>query len=191
MKDQPMTDELFSGTGNLELEIRRVEGTWYAHLPQTALWGSGSDPEAAVAQLNEQHRNYADFLSHSGTPPLDLLTNRPTVPTLRSRLGRVARLVAVIALCAIPVSYGLSTGIERGFDAAAKNFPLKGLLPKIEQSVIAMGSPDYDLPPERAKALGDAVRRIVDRLAPFTAQAADLFNNKNGPKNDTSTGESN
>ena len=88
---------------------------------------------------------------------------------------RVAGIVAIIALCGIPISYALSTGIERGVEAAAKQLPLRGLLPKIEQSIVEFGKPDYDLPPERAEALGEAIARIVARLAPFTNSAAGVL----------------
>lgn len=181
VKDPTMTETLFSAAGDLKIDIRRIGGTWYAHLPETTLWAKAPELEDAVKLLHERHAEHAGFLAETGTPPLDLLADRPAAATWRSRLARGAGIVALFALCAIPVSYALSTGIERGVEAAAKQLPIRGLLPRIEKTIVEFSKPEYDLPPERAQALAEAVNRIVDRLSPYTGRAADLFGHKKDP----------
>ena len=170
-----MTDKPFADAGDLEIDVRRISGTWYAHLPRTSLWAKGSSLDEAVARLQERQTDYAGFLAATGTAPLDLLDARPLPPTSKSRFARAAGLIAIIALCAIPISYALSTGIERGVEAAARQFPIRGLLPRLEASIIEFSKPEHDLPPERARALSEAIARIVERLSPYTATATGLF----------------
>lgn len=185
-----MTENPFSAAGDLKIDIRRIGGIWYAHLPGTTLWAKGSGLEDTVKLLHERHADHARFLSETGAPPLDLLEDRPAPTAWRSRLGRAAGLVALIALCAIPVSYALSTGIERGVEAAAKQFPIRGLLPRLEKSIVEFSKPEYDLPPERAQALALAVGRIVERLSPYTGPAAGLFDRENKSASDARSGAS-
>lgn len=185
-----MTDTLFSAAGDLKLDIRRIGGNWYAHLPETTLWAKAPELEDAVKLLHERHVDHARFLAETGTPPLDLLADRPGPATWRSRLARSAGIVALFALCAIPVSYALSTGIERGVQAAAKQLPIRGLLPRIEKSIVEFSKPEYDLPPERAQALAEAMSRIVERLAPYTGRAAELFERKTETAPDAPRGAS-
>jgi len=185
-----MTDPLFSASGDLKIEIRRIGAVWYAHLPETTLWAKAPDLEDAVKLLHERHADHAKFLAETGTPPLDLLGDRPTPAMWRSRLARGAWIVALFALCAIPVSYALSTGIERGIEAAAKQLPIRGLLPRLEKTIVEFSKPEYDLPPERAQALAEAVARIVDRLTPYTDRAADLFGRKRETTPDAAQGAS-
>lgn len=190
VKDPTMTDPLFADSGDLKIEIRRIGTIWYAHLPDTTLWAKAPELEDAVKLLHERHADHARFLAETGTPPLDLLGDRPTLATWRSRLARGAGIVALFALCAIPVSYALSTGIDRGVQAAAKQFPIRGLLPRLEKSVLEFSKPEYDLPPERAQALREALSRIVDRLSPYTGRAADLFGRKKETAGDVTQGAS-
>lgn len=190
LKDPTMTEHLFSAADDLKIDIRRVGGTWYANLPGTTLWAKGQGLEEAVKLLHERHAEHARFLSETGSAPLDLLENRPTPATWRSRLGRAAGIIALFALCAIPVSYALSTGIERGVEAAAKQLPIRGLLPRIEKSILEFSKPEFDLPPERAQALAQAVTRIVERLSPYTGRAADLFARETKPASDARQGAS-
>lgn len=191
LENRHMTENPFPDTGNLEIEIQRVDGTWYARVPHTTLWGRAATLEGAIAQLSQKQAEHSAFLRETGAAPLDLLDARPTPRKIWSKIGRIARLVAVIALCAIPISYALSTGIERGVEAAARQLHLRGMLANIEAGIIELGKPENDLSPERAKALRDAIGRIVERLSPFTSKATGLFEQGAKPAADDQPQDSN
>lgn len=181
-----MTDSTFADAEDVRIDIRRTGGVWYAHIPETALWGEGDSLDAAVAQLAEQRDRYRAFVAETGIAPLDVLQARPEPRRAWRETVRVAKIVAVIALCAIPLSYAISTGIERGAEEAAQTLRLRTLLSDLEQGILDLGRAENDLAPERVEALREAVARIVERLRPFTAPAGRLFE---APQSPTGSGD--
>lgn len=171
-----MTEGEFAEPGDLRIDLHRVDGVWYAHLAETTLWAKGDTPEQAMTGLSERRGQYRSFTDATGVQPVDLLVERPEPGSVRRAFFRVARVVAIVALCAIPISYGLSTGIERGVEEAAKSLRFRDAMRDLEQGILDLGRPENDLDPQRAEALGNAVGRIVERIRPFTAPAGTLFN---------------
>lgn len=171
--------DLFADGADLDIAVKRVRGTWYAHVPGTALWGRGADLADAVDALSKRSADYAAFSAESGAPPLNLLEGNPKVGGFWRGAWRIGRVVLLVGLCAMPISYALSTGITRGVEEATKGLRLKTLVADLEQGLIDLSKPENDLSPERAAALREAVERIVERLRPFTAPTGTLFSGSN------------
>ena len=146
--------------------------------------GKGTDINEAAKDLSERRAQHAHFLEETGAPPLDLLDRRPQSRSFLRSAGRLALLLLVFALCAVPISYGLSSGIERGVRAATSHLQIKTLLADLEQGLIDLSRPENDFDPERAKALREAMTRLADRLRPFTLEATRLFTEDKADRQD-------
>lgn len=147
---------------------------WYIKRQDQQIWGQGETLEQAFENLQERQCEYDQFCQAVGLPVLDVQGAGFALRTMGQRAWHFLRVVIVVALCAVPVSYAISSGLTRGLE----NAEIKGgreFWGKVEKGILDMGKDGKGMPPEKAAALQHAMDNIVARLRPFTSQLSLLF----------------
>ena len=151
-----------------------VGKVWYIKRQNEQIWGQGESLEQALGNLQQRQSEFERFCATTGLPVVDVQAAGFVLRVAGRRAWRFLRIVVIVALCAVPVSYAISSGITRGLE----NAEIKGgrvFWSKVEESILDMGRDDRGMPPEKAAALHHAVGNIVARLRPFTSQLSLLF----------------
>lgn len=152
----------------------KVGDEWYVQPDGQQLWGQGDSLDAAMADLQRRTDEYAAFRAKSGMQALDSNGFFHGVRRAYQSSKGALKVIVVVALCAVPLSYGISTGITRGIE----NADIKGgkaFWGKVEKGILKMGEDGKGLPPEKAEALHKAVGNIVERIRPFSSKLGLLF----------------
>jgi hypothetical protein len=149
------------------IQLCKRDGRYYAAIDGLAAFGSGDAYDAAIADLDRRFGEFQSFCDKSGLA-LETLAPGRTQGTWRwgPALRRAAIVFACVALLTIPVSYALSTALER----AVRDLHLRGgaeFWRGIQHSLIkAASDPSAESAEEQAKSLA-ALRVIVRRIQPY------------------------
>ena len=152
-----------------------VDGVWYAQQPGTPFYGRGETIEAACIDLSARADEYEAFSSASGLQPF--VANNVSIGASRllDSFWRNFRVVIIVALCCIPLSYAISTGVKRGFDVQSNTKMGREFWTKVEKALIAQGAEDKQLPPEKVEQLSKSLANIIEQARPFTSHLPLLF----------------
>lgn len=156
------------------LQAQRINGAWYVQQPDSPYWGKGETLEAAYADLSQRSADYAAFSKESGLPVFEVRAISVKGLYAFQKTWRSLRIIIIVALCAVPLSYGISSGLKRTIDDVG----LKGgkqFWAKVEKGILNMGANNKELPPEKVEALNQAISNIVERVRPFSSQLPLLF----------------
>lgn len=146
---------------------KKKGGRYYAAIDSLALFGGGDTWEAAMAELDRRFGELQAFGRETGVP-LDTFTLGRTGEPKRwtSALAIAAIVVVCVGLATIPLSYALSTALER----TVGDLHLQGgrqFWSGMEQSLLKLAEPgNAPSPEEQAKTLA-ALRTVVQRFQPF------------------------
>jgi|HubBroStandDraft_6_1064221.scaffolds.fasta_scaffold1415326_1 hypothetical protein len=150
-------------------------GRYYAAIDSLALFGSGDTPDAATAELDRRFGELQAFGNETGVA-LDTFASGRTAEPKRwqSALATAAIVVVCVGLAMIPLSYALSTALER----TVGNLHLQGgrqFWSGAEQSLLKMADPgNAPSPEEQAKILA-ALRTVVQRFQPFADEVRPIL----------------
>ena len=158
-----------------KIELCKKDGRYYAAVDGLAAFGAGDAPDAAIADLDRRFGELQSFCEKTGLA-IEILAPGRTQGAWRwgPALRRAAIVSVCIALLTIPISYALSSALER----AAKDLHLKGgaeFWRGIQESLIKSAS-DSNAPSaeEQAKSLA-ALRVLVARFQPYVDEIRPVF----------------
>ena len=157
------------------IRLCKKDGRYYAAVDGLAAFGTGDGYEAAIADLDRRFGELQSFCDKTG---LGLETLAPGRTGGGWQWGTALRRAAIVVVCiavlTIPVSYALSSALER----AARDLHLRGgaeFWHGIQQSLIKSASDSSaESAQEQAKSLA-ALRVIVARIAPYADEIRPLF----------------
>jgi hypothetical protein len=146
---------------------KKKGGRYYAAVDSLALFGSGDTAEAAMAELDRRFGELQAFGNETGVA-LDTFASGRTAEPKRwtSGLATAAIVVACVGLAMIPLSYALSTAIER----TVGDLHLQGgrqFWTGAEQGLLKLAEPGNTLSPEEQQKTLAALRTVVQRFQPF------------------------
>ncbi len=157
------------------IRICKTGGRYYAAVDGLAVTGVGDDSAGAIAEVERRYDELQSFCQTTGLA-LDGLVSQRTTGASRwgSALRKAAIGVVCFALLMIPLSYALSTALER----TVTDLHLRGgadLWRGLQQSLIKSAG-DGSMPPaeEQAKTLA-ALRVMVRRIQPYADEIKPLF----------------
>lgn len=172
----------------LEVVIRRKNGTVTAAIPAIRLYASASDDQAALQALEEKKRALVRDLTEAGELENFEVRAVPSgsMPSVtQSTTGQFALrafiVTALIAGAVIVSGVVLSSRVEAIVDrtlAQSEKFTKIGgrqFWSKLEAELDRMADPRYGLPEEKKKKLLSDIRSIAAQLRPFVAEIAPVF----------------
>jgi hypothetical protein len=149
---------------------------YHAAVEGLAVFGNGASREAALADLDRRFGELQAFGDETGLA-VDALAhgNRAAGPSpWRSTFTKAAIVVVCFWLMMIPLSYALSTAVQRtvlNLHVNGGSEFWRGLEDKLVQLADPKGAPR---PEEQARILA-AVRTLVQRWQPYADEAKPLF----------------
>jgi|GEM_PF-6869146 hypothetical protein len=157
------------------IRLVRAKGKVHAHLEGLAIYGSGASVEAAIAALEARYAELQAFSAESGLS-LSLLAGgvHAAKPGKGSGWKAAALVVVCFGLMTIPLSYALSSAVER----AATNMDLKGgrqFWTGIEDGLIKAADPASAPDPEKQVKTVEALHTLALRLKPYADAVKPLF----------------
>jgi len=152
------------------IEARLTNGVWYAQLPGSALWGKGNTVAEAFEDLKQRTDDYEGFANESGMAAIDVRGLEAKGTRLFENTWRNIRILGFVALCCIPLTYAISSGLTRGL----KNSDLKPFI-ALENRILQMGKAQSKRTPEQTKALQTAISNIISSLRPYSSELRLLF----------------
>ena len=153
---------------DIETSFRVIKkaNNWYIWIDGTTLHATGASLEQAYQLLQEQETALKEFEIASGYQPIPVL-DRNKVQKWKKEFLSVARTVLVVGLCAIPLSYMISTGISRGWDNM--QVPTKrAILNAIEKTLYQFADGKLAMTPEREKQIISALGKSIKRLQKYS-----------------------
>jgi hypothetical protein len=157
------------------IQLSKKDGRYYAAVDGLAAFGVGDAYDTAIADLERRFGELQSFCEKSGLAVETLAPGRKQSawrwgPALR----RAAIVFVCIALLTVPISYALSSALER----AAKELHLRGgaeFWRGIQQSLIkSAGDGNAESAEEQAKSVA-ALRVIVARFQPYADEIRPIF----------------
>ncbi len=157
------------------LRLCKKGGRYYAAIDGLAVFGSGETYQAAVSELETHFRELKSFCDATG---LTLATAAPGRSESAARWTPMLRKAAVVFVCIallmVPLSYALSSALERGLAElnlkGGRNFWLA-----VEQSLIkSAGDGSVPSAEEQAKSLA-ALKVLVRRIQPYADEIRPIF----------------
>ena len=165
-----MAEETGWNAAGKRIEANEVNGRWFARRVDTQFWGEGPSLAEAYDDLSRREAEYAKFLDRAGIPILPVTGFKRWLRTIGRPARRLFAALAIFALFMVPVSYAISMGIARGVKQSEIKIGGREFWTKLEQGLIDFSKAKHDLPPDQAEELRQAVRRIVERIRPFTSE---------------------
>ena len=154
---------------------KKKGGRYYAAIDSLALFGSGDSSETAIAELDRRFGELQAFGNETGVALNTFGAGRTGEPKRwTSALATAAIVVVCVGLTMIPLSYALSTALER----TVGNLHLQGgrqFWSSTEQSLLTFAEPgNAPSPEEQAKILA-ALRTVVQRFQPFADEVRPIL----------------
>ena len=160
---------------NPAIVIIKKGGGYSARIEGVAVYGRGDSPEAALAQVKARYDDLARFAAEAEFDPAALFPAGPRSSPTWGAIRRAAIVVVCFALMMVPLSYALSTAIERSFT----NLDLAGgrmFWRNMEDALIRAGDPKNAPSPEDQARTVAALRALVARIQPYADELRPLFN---------------
>ena len=156
--------------------LSRNGGRCFARLDGMALYGSGETIEIALADLDRRYRDLVHFSTESGVPLTTLVLTGPHAGARDRWTGikKVATIVVCFGLMMVPVSYALSTALER----TVTNLDIKSgakFWQGLQQGLIRAADPQSGPMPEEQEKTLTALRSLVQRAQPYADTIKPLF----------------
>jgi hypothetical protein len=153
---------------NHTIRLWKTAGRYHAAVDGLTLFGSGDTMDAAIGELDRRFDELQAFSRETGLA-LDVFaapTRSSGSAKWKSALATAAIVVACFGLAMIPLSYALSTAVQR----TVANLHLEGgrqFWHDAEQSLLKLADPgNAPSPEEQAKTVA-ALRTVVQRFQPF------------------------
>ncbi|HMK80086.1 MAG TPA: hypothetical protein VK438_10570 [Xanthobacteraceae bacterium] len=149
---------------------------YHAAVEGVAVFGNGASRDEALADLDRRFAELQAFGAESGLA-LDTLAparRSAAAPQWRGTLIKAATVVVCFWLMMIPLSYALSTALER----TVLNLHINGgseFWHGVEEKLIELADPKAAPPPEQQAKILAAVRTLVQRWQPYADEAKPLF----------------
>ena len=124
----------------------------------------GASASAALAALARNRWEVWQTCRRLGFP-LPQADRPPWYVRLRRPIAKLAMVFLGAALVMMPVSYGLSTAIERAAENALEGWSGPALARRGEEAILRLAEREPD--PQKAAALLSALREIGSRYRPF------------------------
>jgi hypothetical protein len=160
---------LAAATLDADLTVRlwKKQGRYYASIEGLALFGSGDTTETAIGELDRRFGELQAFGKESGLAVDTFATTRSgqTAPW-KSALATVAIVLVCFGLAMVPLSYALSTALQR----TVANLHLEGgrqFWQGAEQSLLKMADAGNAPSPEEQAKIMAALHIVVQRFQPF------------------------
>jgi hypothetical protein len=154
--------------------ITKHRGGYCARIDGVAVVGRGDTPEAALAQVKARYDDLAQFADEAEIDPAVLFPSGGRRSPALGAVKQAAIVVVCFALMMVPLSYALSTGLER----AVTNLDLAGgrlFWRKVEDAVIKAGDPHNAPTAEDQARTVAALHALVTRIQPYADALKPLF----------------
>ena len=165
------------------IHAKLVDGVWFVQQDGSPFYGKGDTVEAACQDLSARIGEYNAFSETSGLQPFEVRAVSTGAKGLALGFWRNFRVVIIFALCCIPLSYAISTGVKTGLKAESSFSGGRKFWSNVEQAILKQGADDKQLPPEKVEALSKALGNIIEQARPFTSQLPQLFEPKSPEPN--------
>jgi len=165
-----MSEEIAPNAASARIEASEINGRWFARRVDTQFWGEGGSLAGAYDDLSRREAEYATFLERAGIPIIPVTGLKKWARGIGRPAGRLFASLAIFALFMVPVSYAISMGIARGVKQAEIKVGGREFWTRMERGLIEFSTAKHDLPPEQAEELRQAVRRIVERIRPYSSE---------------------
>ena len=154
---------------------KKKGGRYYAAIDSLALFGSGNTWEAAMAELDRRFGELQAFGDETGVALDTFASGRTGEPKRwRSALATAAIVMVCVGLTTIPLSYALSTALER----TVGDLHLQGgrqFWSGAEQSLLKLAEPGNAPSPEQQAKILAALRTVVQRFQPFADEVRPIL----------------
>jgi hypothetical protein len=159
----------------LSMRITKSATRYYAAVDGMAMFGTGESLEKAVEDLDRRYRELIAFADETGLR-LDTLVGRqrPDRRAWTAQLRTALVVIACFGVLMLPLSYALSTALER----TALNLHLNGgreFWRNIENSLVAAADSSTSESTEARERTLAAVRALVHRVQPYVGEIKPLF----------------
>ncbi|WP_420547705.1 hypothetical protein [Curvivirga sp.] len=148
---------------NTEIKLNCVNGIWYAEDINSGYWGKASSPDEAVANIEQQRTNYAEFQKESGFKPVSSIKPQFILSQFLKSIWPSVRLLIVLSMASIPLHLAIKTGIKEGGSSIKNAIDGEGIWGRIDKVILKLGDPKFELSKEEAQQLHEAIERIKDR----------------------------
>ena len=159
----------------LSMHIRKSANRYYAAVDGMAVFGKGASLDQAVDDLDQRYRELTAFAGETGLRLETLVgRQRPEGRAWTAQLRTALVVIACFGLLMLPLSYALSTALER----TALNLHLNGgrdFWRNIENGLIAAAEPSKSDTAEARERTLAAVRTLVQRAQPYVGEIRPLF----------------
>lgn len=156
------------------LRLVKAKGRYHAHIEGLAVHGSGDSAETAITAVTARYEELQTFSRETGLSLAMMAGAGSSKPARRSGLWAAALVVVCFGLMMVPLSYALSTALERSLS----NLDLKGgrqFWTGLEDGLInaadAKNAPD----PEKQARSAEALHTMALRLKPYADAIRPLF----------------
>jgi len=156
------------------LRLVKAKGRYHAHIEGLAIHGSGDSAEAAIAAVTARYEDLQTFSRDSGLSLNMMAGAGLSKPGRRSGLWAAALVVVCFGLMMVPLSYALSTAVERSLN----NLDLKGgrqFWTGLEDGLINAADTKNAPDPEKQARAAEALHTMALRLKPYADALRPLF----------------
>jgi hypothetical protein len=161
--------------GDRSVRIWKKGSRYFAAIDDLAIFGSGETQDAAMSELDRRFVELRDFAETSG---LALDTLAPTVPIGKLRWASTLTKAAIVVICVglitIPLSYGLSTALQRTIDNL--HFRDSSVFWKdLDEGLTRMADPANGPSTEEQAETIAALQTLVKRAQPYAEAIKPIF----------------